>query len=53
MRLKDIAYLSIYRVMVALLTQNYEYPDEYWQGSEIAHRLHYGYGYLTWEWTIE
>jgi phosphatidylinositol glycan class B len=49
---KEIGYLIIYRVIIGLLTRNYEHPDEYWQGTEIAHRLYYGYGYLTWEWTI-
>jgi len=26
-------------------------PDEFWQAHEVAHRLVYGYGHLTWEWT--
>lgn len=26
-------------------------PDEYWQTLEIAHRIVFGYGYQTWEWT--
>ncbi|XP_055690677.1 GPI mannosyltransferase 3 [Lutzomyia longipalpis] len=26
-------------------------PDEFWQSLEVAHRIVYGYGYLTWEWT--
>ncbi|XP_055636618.1 GPI mannosyltransferase 3 [Toxorhynchites rutilus septentrionalis] len=26
-------------------------PDEYWQSLEVAHRLAFGYGHLTWEWT--
>lgn len=25
-------------------------PDEWWQCTEVAHRLVYGYGELTWEW---
>ena len=25
-------------------------PDEWWQAPEVAHRLVYGYGELTWEW---
>jgi phosphatidylinositol glycan class B len=48
MRYKEIAYLVIYRVIISLLTRNYDHPDEYWQGLEVAYRLHYGYGYLTW-----
>ncbi|XP_046405378.1 GPI mannosyltransferase 3 [Ischnura elegans] len=26
-------------------------PDEYWQSLEVAHKLAFGYGHLTWEWT--
>ena len=26
-------------------------PDEFWQGPEVAHRLAFGYGHLTWEWS--
>uniref|UniRef100_A0A1B0GNQ9 Mannosyltransferase n=1 Tax=Phlebotomus papatasi TaxID=29031 RepID=A0A1B0GNQ9_PHLPP len=26
-------------------------PDEFWQSLEVAHKIVYGYGYLTWEWT--
>ncbi|XP_010607393.1 GPI mannosyltransferase 3, partial [Fukomys damarensis] len=26
-------------------------PDEHWQSLEVAHRLAFGYGHLTWEWT--
>uniref|UniRef100_K7MK99 Mannosyltransferase n=2 Tax=Glycine subgen. Soja TaxID=1462606 RepID=K7MK99_SOYBN len=25
-------------------------PDEHWQGPEVAHRIAFGYGHLTWEW---
>ncbi|XP_040535911.1 GPI mannosyltransferase 3 isoform X2 [Gallus gallus] len=25
-------------------------PDEYWQSLEVAHRVVFGYGHLTWEW---
>jgi phosphatidylinositol glycan class B len=25
--------------------------DEFWQGPEVAHRLVFGYGHLTWEWS--
>ncbi|KAA0183897.1 hypothetical protein HAZT_HAZT004101 [Hyalella azteca] len=28
----------------------YFVPDEYWQSLEVAHRMVFGYGYLTWEW---
>lgn len=26
-------------------------PDEVWQAAEVAHRLAFGYGHLSWEWT--
>ncbi|KAI8060158.1 Alg9-like mannosyltransferase family-domain-containing protein [Gongronella butleri] len=40
-----------FRWMNACLTRTYDNPDEYWQGPEVAHRLVFGQGYLTWEWT--
>ncbi|KAK9365228.1 Alg9-like mannosyltransferase family-domain-containing protein [Lipomyces kononenkoae] len=39
-----------YRLQIALSTKTYFQPDEFWQALEPAHRLVYGYGYLTWEW---
>jgi phosphatidylinositol glycan class B len=38
------------RLLWALLTDTYASPDEYWQGPEVAHRLVFGAGALTWEW---
>ncbi|XP_065175450.1 GPI mannosyltransferase 3-like [Sycon ciliatum] len=32
------------------LVQTYFVADEYWQCLEVAHKLVFGYGYLTWEW---
>lgn len=32
--------------------RSYFAPDEYWQSVEIAHKMVFGYGYETWEWTI-
>ena len=40
----------IVRVSIALATQTFFQPDEYFQSLEVAHRLVYGYGHLTWEW---
>ncbi|KAA8522802.1 hypothetical protein F0562_009225 [Nyssa sinensis] len=34
----------------SLLVQTYFNPDEYWQTLEVAHRIPFGYGHLTWEW---
>ncbi|XP_059620266.1 GPI mannosyltransferase 3-like [Phlebotomus argentipes] len=39
------------RLSSVLLVKTSYVPDEYWQSLEVAHRLVYGYGYLTWEWT--
>ncbi|SPQ93664.1 unnamed protein product (mitochondrion) [Plasmodiophora brassicae] len=41
---------GIVRVAGALFVKTYFNPDEYWQGPEVAHRVVFGYGYLTWEW---
>ena len=30
--------------------QTWFVPDEFWQGPEVAHKLFFGYGHLTWEW---
>ncbi|XP_027069635.2 mannosyltransferase APTG1-like isoform X1 [Coffea arabica] len=38
------------RVVNALLIQTYFNPDEHWQALEVAHKLTFGYGHLTWEW---
>lgn len=44
------AALSV-RLVSALITGTFFSPDEYWQCGEVAHRLVFGYGVLTWEWT--
>lgn len=38
------------RLASVFLVQTFYVPDEYWQSLEVAHRLAFGYGYLTWEW---
>lgn len=38
------------RVVNALLVQTYFNPDEHWQALEVAHKITFGYGHLTWEW---
>lgn len=48
-----VLLLVLYRLGSAWLAANYEYPDEHWQGPEVAHRIHYGFGHLTWEWTMQ
>ncbi|KAF0682830.1 Aste57867_25129 [Aphanomyces stellatus] len=42
--------LVLFRVANALFVRTYFNPDEFWQSSEVAHRMVFGYGYLTWEW---
>ncbi|PNF41152.1 hypothetical protein B7P43_G03864 [Cryptotermes secundus] len=32
------------------IVQTWFVPDEYWQTVEVAHRMVFGYGHLTWEW---
>lgn len=44
------AVAVVVRVSIALATQTFFQPDEYFQSLEVAHRLVYGYGHLTWEW---
>ncbi|XP_037721691.1 GPI mannosyltransferase 3 isoform X1 [Drosophila subpulchrella] len=46
------AFLLILAVRLAsvFVVQTYYVPDEYWQSLEVAHKLTFGYGYLTWEW---
>lgn len=39
-----------FRIVNALLIQTYFNPDEHWQTLEVAHRIAFGYGHLTWEW---
>ncbi|KAF9613725.1 hypothetical protein IFM89_010167 [Coptis chinensis] len=41
----------IFRMVNALLVQTYFNPDEHWQALEVAHRVAFGYGHLTWEWS--
>lgn len=38
------------RVFIALTTQTFFQPDEYYQSLEVAHHFVFGYGHLTWEW---
>ncbi|XP_014670540.1 PREDICTED: GPI mannosyltransferase 3-like [Priapulus caudatus] len=42
--------LVIFRVVSAFVVRTSFVPDEYWQSLEVAHRVAFGYGHLTWEW---
>jgi hypothetical protein len=39
--------------MCIFCTKNYVYPDEYWQGTEVAYNMVYGGVTLTWEWELK
>ncbi|XWS35740.1 hypothetical protein CRYUN_Cryun20dG0022100 [Craigia yunnanensis] len=39
-----------FRMLNALFIQTYFNPDEHWQALEVAHRIAFRYGHLTWEW---
>ncbi|KAL1332609.1 hypothetical protein HN51_061385 [Arachis hypogaea] len=43
-------FCLVFRMLNSLLVQTYFNPDEHWQGPEVAHRIAFGYGHLTWEW---
>ena len=38
------------RLLNAILVTTQLDPDEWWQAPEVAHRLVFGCGVLTWEW---
>lgn len=45
-----LAVLIAWRIVNTSLLKTFFQPDEYWQALEPAHRIAFGYGYLTWEW---
>ncbi|KAH8397408.1 hypothetical protein KR222_002737 [Zaprionus bogoriensis] len=45
-----IALILAVRLASVFVVRTYFVPDEYWQSLEVAHKLAFGYGYLTWEW---
>ncbi|XP_076889169.1 mannosyltransferase APTG1-like [Bidens hawaiensis] len=48
---KIFIFCLVFRIANALFVQTYFNPDEHWQALEVAHRVTFGYGHLTWEWT--
>lgn len=46
-----VAIFLIVRLSSVFVVQTYFVADEYWQCLEVAHKIVFGYGYLTWEWT--
>lgn len=47
---KIFAGLLAFRLINCLVVRGYFSPDEYWQSLEVAHKMVFGYGELTWEW---
>lgn len=48
----DVALIFVVvRLLSVFLVQTYFVADEYWQCLEVAHKIVFGYGYLTWEWS--
>jgi len=43
-------FMSV-RLSMVYIVQTWFVPDEYWQTVEVAHKMVFGYGHLTWEWT--
>jgi len=47
-------FWAIIRVLECLLmSRNYLYADEYWQGTEVAYNIVYGGVHLPWEWQTD
>ena len=42
--------IVLYRLLTAFIVHSFFDPDEYWQSMEVAHKISFGYGHLTWEW---
>mmetsp|Transcript_43448 Transcript_43448/g.82910 ORF Transcript_43448/g.82910 Transcript_43448/m.82910 type:complete len:586 (-) Transcript_43448:188-1945(-) len=45
-----LGLLLAFRLTNSVVVCTYFNADEYWQSLEVAHRLVFGYGHLTWEW---
>lgn len=50
---KIVFIAVVTRVLIALATQTFFQPDEYYQSLEVAHHLVFGYGHITWEWLTQ
>jgi len=49
----ELIVAVVVRILIAISTRTFFQPDEYFQSLEPAHRLVFGYGFLTWEWLSE
>ncbi|KAK2725054.1 GPI mannosyltransferase 3-like isoform X2 [Artemia franciscana] len=43
-------YFLAYRIFAAVFVRTFYNPDEFFQSMEVAHRMAFGYGAITWEW---
>lgn len=51
MKFKIFAFFVLLRLLSVFIVKTWYVPDEYWQSLEVAHKLTFGYGHLTWEWS--
>lgn len=49
-RINLFLLLLVYRLINAFTIKTFFQPDEFYQALEPAHKLVFGYGYITWEW---
>uniref|UniRef100_A0A336MML2 Mannosyltransferase n=1 Tax=Culicoides sonorensis TaxID=179676 RepID=A0A336MML2_CULSO len=49
--MKIFLLFLLVRLASVFLVQTSFVPDEYWQSLEVGHKLVFGQGFLTWEWT--
>uniref|UniRef100_A0A182PZW1 Mannosyltransferase n=1 Tax=Anopheles farauti TaxID=69004 RepID=A0A182PZW1_9DIPT len=48
---KTLWLFGAVRIASVFIVSTWFVPDEYWQSLEVAHKLAFDYGHLTWEWT--
>ena len=51
MDLNKESFVDFIFIVAAVLSYSWHNADETWQSVEVAHKLVFGTGYLTWEWT--
>lgn len=47
-----IFYAVALNIIYALIPPNFFHPDEVYQSLEVAHKIVYGYGIISWEWQV-
>lgn len=48
--LQALLIILFVRILSVFVVKTWYVPDEYWQSLEVAHKLVFGFGELTWEW---